>query len=545
MTSSDFLTCYLCNRSIILGQTKLNCEICGKQLHLECALIFAPSDAPLAQPYFCQACLKETRSYQKFHGAFANNFKVLNELSRCRCQNIEVSDLNIISRSMSKNCFIAFHLNTGSLQKNYDELVNLLSEFATPPHLIAISETWLGVTPNSNISLNNYDFIHKPSITIAGGVGLYVSRDLFFCQIHEYDLEHPDCEDLWINLKINLNISFIIGVIYKHPRKDIIQFTSTISNVLDRLNRDKRLFILLGDWNIDLLGQSTDLATMKYIDTHLANLSLPLITKPTRVTRTSSTLIDNIFTNAINYDLSSFVILTDISDHYPQFCTVSTSIFTRRQNQIFRRDMRNFSIDLYRSDIESSILPISNCQITCDNLNILFDSFVAIIKSSIDAHAPIKPLSRHKTRLLAKPWITKGIRVSVKRKHKMYKTHFKNGTNTQYRTYKTYSNLLAVLINKAKKMYYFNRIKQVSGDIRSTWDLIGRIVNIKKERTPLTAIKTIITDNGSRVNDPLLIANYFNDYFTSIGPNLFEKIPHIEGSFLSNLKNPIKKISFS
>ena len=234
---------------------------------------------------------------------------------------------------MPRNCFIAFHLNIRSLQKNPDELVNLLSELVIPSHLIAISETRLGATPTSNISIYNYEFIHKPSKTIAGGVGLYITRDLGFCEIHEYDLEHPDCEDLWINLKLNSNISFILGVIYKHPRKDIIKFTETISNALEKLNRDKRLFILLGDWNIDLLSHSTDLATMRYIDIHLANLSLPLITKPTRVTRT---LIDNIFTNSINHDLSSFVILSDISDHYAQFCTISAPVSKINKNRLLR-----------------------------------------------------------------------------------------------------------------------------------------------------------------------------------------------------------------
>ena len=47
----------------------------------------------------------------------------------------------------------------------------------------------------------------------------------------------------------------------------------------------------------------------------------PLITRPTRVTANSATLIDNIFTNNFNGDNWSAqgVLVTDISDHYPVF----------------------------------------------------------------------------------------------------------------------------------------------------------------------------------------------------------------------------------
>ena len=46
-----------------------------------------------------------------------------------------------------------------------------------------------------------------------------------------------------------------------------------------------------------------------------------LITRPTRVTATSATLIDNIFTNNFENFKDSFqgILVIDISDHYPVF----------------------------------------------------------------------------------------------------------------------------------------------------------------------------------------------------------------------------------
>ena len=56
----------------------------------------------------------------------------------------------------------------------------------------------------------------------------------------------------------------------------------------------------MGDFNIDLLNMSTHQSTNDYIDINFTNSFLPLITKPTRITSTTATLIDNIF----SYDYS-------------------------------------------------------------------------------------------------------------------------------------------------------------------------------------------------------------------------------------------------
>ena len=45
-----------------------------------------------------------------------------------------------------------------------------------------------------------------------------------------------------------------------------------------------------------------------------------LITKPTRISHNSATLIDNIFTNCIHSELDAGIICSDISDHMPIFC---------------------------------------------------------------------------------------------------------------------------------------------------------------------------------------------------------------------------------
>ena len=71
--------------------------------------------------------------------------------------------------------------------------------------------------------------------------------------------------------------------------------------------------------------------------------------KPTRIYKlynNTATLIDNVFTNTIDNDLISGNIVSDISDHFSQFCIASsrTKIFKNRKGQAqVKRDFSNFS----------------------------------------------------------------------------------------------------------------------------------------------------------------------------------------------------------
>ena len=58
----------------------------------------------------------------------------------------------------------------------------LLSELQHAFDVIGLSETKIkdNCDPTSNITINAYDFISKPTLTNAGGVGLYVKEGIPF-----------------------------------------------------------------------------------------------------------------------------------------------------------------------------------------------------------------------------------------------------------------------------------------------------------------------------------------------------------------------------
>ena len=117
--------------------------------------------------------------------------------------------------------------------------------------------------------------------------------------------------------------NLVIGVIYRPPNSDLVTFTDIMKNIVEKVRREYKICYLMGDYKINLLNVDTHQLTSDFNDTLFSNGFVPMITRPTRVTSNSATLIDNIFTNQVNNNninhVMSGILLTDISDHYPIF----------------------------------------------------------------------------------------------------------------------------------------------------------------------------------------------------------------------------------
>lgn len=102
-----------------------------------------------------------------------------------------------------------------------------------------------------------------------------------------------------------------------------------------------KISYICGDFNIDLLNPNKHKLTEEFIET-LYSLSLfPTITKPTRITGNGATLIDNIFTNNIESNSLSGILINDISDHLPIFVTHDCNYSGKREyNEIKYRRLR-------------------------------------------------------------------------------------------------------------------------------------------------------------------------------------------------------------
>ena len=105
------------------------------------------------------------------------------------------------------------------------------------------------------------------------------------------------------------------------------------------------------DANINLLHFNSCNYVQDFLLT-LQSLNLaPCIDKPTRVHRNSFTLIDNIFTNKVNENIFSGNIISDISDHFSQFCLTSSLLVKGTPDRPLARNFSKFSEENFIHDL--------------------------------------------------------------------------------------------------------------------------------------------------------------------------------------------------
>ena len=88
----------------------------------------------------------------------------------------------------------------------------------------------------------------------------------------------------------------LVGSLYWAPNTDQSKFLSDYKNFIETLTNNSESKIILGmDHNLDLLKSHIHKKTQQFLNMNLDLDLFPVITKPTRITHTSATLIDNIF----------------------------------------------------------------------------------------------------------------------------------------------------------------------------------------------------------------------------------------------------------
>ncbi|CAC5371646.1 unnamed protein product [Mytilus coruscus] len=126
-------------------------------------------------------------------------------------------------------------------------------------------------------------------------------------------LEKDDIESIWVEIIFDHQKPILLGNIYRPPNSNakwITKFESMLTNV-DIEDKEK---IILGDFNIDLASRKIP-AKWSHLK-NIFNLS-QIVSVPTRVTQTSSTLVDHIYSNKPDNIHFFSVPKYSISDHYP------------------------------------------------------------------------------------------------------------------------------------------------------------------------------------------------------------------------------------
>ena len=116
----------------------------------------------------------------------------------------------------------------------------------------------------------------------------------------------------------------------------------------------------------------------------------------------------------------------------------------------------------------------------------------------------------------------------------MYKTHFLSNKASKVNEYKIYSNKFNKLKTQSKNAYYRKHFDLCKNNLKSTWKLIGTLINRK---TKGQTYPTKIVLNNQTYTTKSEIADQLNRNFVNIGPKRISTIKDSDGEPLKYIKN--------
>lgn len=440
---------------------------------------------------------------------------------RLRYTDCDLTDLNMI------------HLNIRSLPKNHDVFLEVFHNVLNNMQVICMTETWISEMMQDLYNIPGFTSCHiSRSKKRGGGVSILIKDNITFKILKNVSLSLTDIETLFIKIDkslTNLNKPVIVGCCYRPPQGNPENFNIKICEILENLNVTDNYIYLHGDFNFNLFNINSSPSVNIFYNNLQSYCLYPLIDKPTRVTATSSTLIDNIFTNNISCEHRSNIVLTDISDHFPLMISVKNSHKPAHEKAEFIRIFSARNINYFKNQCDGTIF---NNVLQNDNPQIAYKILHSLLTNAFNQAFPL--VKKSKPYLNRLPWLNNELKQCIKIKNNLYISSKKDPTNEKTSLYKSYKCTLNRKIRLAKRQYYIKQLNDASKKIKDYWKTIKEIIG----KPQIDSYPDHFLINNTEIYENQIISDAFNNYFANVGCKLADNIPNSEKRPTEYLKHP-------
>ena len=218
-----------------------------------------------------------------------------------------------------------------------------------------------------------------------------------------------DLKTITVEISKSKSKSFLINTWYRPPDSPIELF-DVYEEYVKKMGSENKEVTLIGDFNCDwtqLKKHKISPQTNRIVDFADLFQLQQLIKEPTRITQTSSTLIDLAFSNRPEIINTSCVEHLGISDHSLISICRKIPIPRKEPKLINTRQFKHYNINAFCSDL-SKILQTQSADLL--DPNALWEEWKNIFVFIADMHAP---QVTKKVRSEYAPWITDTIKKSI------------------------------------------------------------------------------------------------------------------------------------
>lgn len=404
------------------------------------------------------------------------------------------------------------HLNIYHLQKKVSDLCVLLNKQKT--HIFGVSETRIKLErdgmvnkiSDDSLSIPHYQLFRRDcSENKHRGLAVYVHDSISKFVKRRLDLEIGTVECIWLEFKNGKSNSLLIGNIYRNRSYDWSEWLDNFIQIMDKATDNHKNITLLGDFNIDLSKSQEKWRSA----ISLFNLK-QLIKQQTRITDSTATIIDHIYTNNPDMITNARVVSSSISDHNSVTCCWSCKLPKppkKGHTTIEYRSFKKFEDSYFLSDVYSAPFHTVYNEHSAETA---FDKFCHLFISIIDKHAPIK---QHRVKHPSiPPWLTQDIIEAMAERDSLKE-------NKKTSEFKKQRNKVNRMQTNAKRDY-FNSLLEKNKDTATIWRAMNEIID--KRKKPGNSQKTDLSPDE------------FNEHFLSLADKMRDKIQTTDNDNISD-----------
>lgn len=370
------------------------------------------------------------------------------------------------------------HQNIQCVRNKILELEIFIESLEEIPDLVCLTEHWLSKEEEHFFKIEHYHVVSCCSrVTSVHGGSCILVRDT----LQDFE-DVPFIKDMSVECEIEISCimskirKLVVMSIYRTGLGNLSTFMTTFEEVLDAVHCNFANYdvVVCGDFNINLLND--DCSKAEFLDLLTSFNYEQTIFKPTRITETTKSLIDNIFINTTKFRNNKNLI-SALTDHMGQHITVETlTPIEKNVKEIIEK--RFFT----KSKLQDFFYSLQEC--TWDNVmlqmnpNRAYEHFFDTLKSRINQIFPLKKCNLKKG--LKRMWITSGIKKSSKHKRDLYEKMLDGLISQEF--YKKYSNILKQVVRQSKKNAEMTFIANSENKTTATWTLINKTTKNERDK---------------------------------------------------------------
>ena len=413
------------------------------------------------------------------------------------------------------------HINVRSMTNKWELLkMNFMS---TNLHVIGLSETWLNSKLPNDLYLLSDDFtlirndrnwkdLNATTIKKGGGVATYIRKSLDYSETSHNHLNtsNVNIESQWISINQKNSKMILLGNIYRPPQGDIDEFISVLENILTAINLNKVELYIMGDLNVDFKDKKHT-STKKMISFIKPYGLNQIINETTRYSREKDSLIDVFITNS-NCISDSGVCDINLSDHQMVLLTRKKIKIRKKKCSFIGRSYRNYDKNELQNLLRNADWEHFD---RTNDVSAKWDILLEMINDIIDTRCPVKC---YRVKQEKEPWITPPLLELIKDKDNALKKAKRKKDEHLWKEAKRLRNDCTKRLRNARADYIKENLDNNKGNSKKFWKNIQNILPNKKNKSSTTFdLHDYENDNPIDSKDT---ANFINDFFVNIGPNL-------------------------